>query len=163
MDPQVVDAGGTVDNTASSCWLIRSVDAYTDVAVVYKDGVINIEPYYQTIMAGSSTGRLDVYRVPILGMMAVQPGGLKSSVRIANLTAETGKGLTDNLIAKALEKFPADALPTHIAMNSRSLFQLRASRTATNANGTPAPIPTEAYGYPIVVTDNIVNTEALLT
>jgi hypothetical protein len=46
-------------------------------------------------------------------------------------------------------------------MTKRSQEQLRASRTATNATGAPAPIPTDAFGIPIGVTDGILNTEAL--
>jgi hypothetical protein len=161
-DTQVVNAGGTTAGTGSSCWVIRSVDALTDVAVVVKEGQLTIEPYYQTVMAGSTTGRLDVYRVPIVGHMGLQLGGSKSVVRVANLTADSGKGLTDALIAQALEKFPSDAPATMIVCNSRSLSQLQRSRTATNATGAPAPFPIDAFNIPIVVTDNIVSTETLL-
>ena len=48
-------------------------------------------------------------------------------------------------------------------MNRRSLRQLQNSRTATNPTGAPAPIPDSAFGVPIIVTDAIVSTEALLT
>jgi len=41
------------------------------------------------------------------------------------------------------------------------LKQLRDSRTATNVTGAPAPRPTEVEGIPIIVTDAIVNTEAV--
>jgi hypothetical protein len=54
-------------------------------------------------------------------------------------------------------------MPTILVMNRRSLKQLQESRTATNATGAPAPFPSEAFGVPILVTDAITNTEALLT
>ncbi len=158
-DTMVVNAGGTTAGTGSSCWLIRSGES--DVSVVVKDGQLSIEPYYVTTTTGT-TGRYDVYRVPIVGYMGAQLGGSKSAVRIANLTADSGKGLTDTLIATGLSKFPASEQPNMIVMNTRSLAQLRASRTATNITGAPAPFPTEAFGIPIIVTDNIVSTETLL-
>jgi hypothetical protein len=48
-------------------------------------------------------------------------------------------------------------------MNRRSLSQLRKSRTATNATGTPAPIPREVEGIPIIVTEALSSTEAIET
>jgi hypothetical protein len=44
-------------------------------------------------------------------------------------------------------------------MNGRSREQLRNSRTATTANGTPAPLPTEWEGIPIIRTASIANDE----
>ena len=79
------------------------------------------------------------------------------------LTADTGKGLTDLLIADLLSRFPASRPPTELVMNRRSLMQLQKSRTATNATGAPAPIPTESFGVPIIVTDQISSTEALVS
>ena len=39
--------------------------------------------------------------------------------------------------------------------------ELRESRTATNAVGTPAPTPTDYEGMPLVVVESISNTEAV--
>jgi len=39
---------------------------------------------------------------------------------------------------------------------------LRNSRTATNATGTGAPFPTEVEGIPIVVSDAVTSTEAIV-
>jgi len=50
--------------------------------------------------------------------------------------------------------------PTHIFMNGRSREQVRSGRTATNPAGTPAPLPTEWEGIPIVRSASIVNSEA---
>jgi hypothetical protein len=47
-------------------------------------------------------------------------------------------------------------------MSRTSLFELQASRTATNPTGAPAPFPTEAFGVPIIVTDSIPEDEAAL-
>lgn len=79
---------------------------------------------------------------------------------ITGLSATANKnGLTDALIYELLAKFPVGATPTALFMSRRSLEQLRKSRTATNATGAPAPIPTEVEGIPIYVTDAIGNTE----
>jgi hypothetical protein len=103
------------------------------------------------------------YYTPGSAWCGLQIGGAYDIVRIANLTADTGKGLTDDLIYTALSRFPGGRSPTHIVMNRRSLSQLRKSRTATNATGTPAPIPREVEGIPILVTEAISSTEALET
>ena len=71
--------------------------------------------------------------------------------------------MTDALLAQLIEKFPAGRGPNYLVMNRRSLRQLQASRTATNPTGAPAPFPSEAFGIPIVVTDAISSTEALLS
>ncbi len=61
-----------------------------------------------------------------------------------------------------LALFPAGKAPSYIVMNRTSLKQLQQSRTATNATGAPAPFPSEAFGVPIIVTDSIVSTEAIV-
>jgi hypothetical protein len=62
-----------------------------------------------------------------------------------------------------MQIFPASRGPNYVVMNRRSLGQLQRSRTATNPTGAPAPFPQEAFGVPIVVTDQINSTETLLT
>ncbi|MFH1302335.1 MAG: major capsid protein, partial [Planctomycetota bacterium] len=102
------------------------------------------------------------YVTAIMAWLGLQIGSIHSVGRIVNLTEDAGKGLTDDLIYKALEKFPSSKQPNLIVMNRRSLRQLRDSRTATNATGAPAPRPTEVEGIPIVTTDSIVSTEELV-
>jgi hypothetical protein len=91
--------------------------------------------------------------------MALQLGSKYSAGRIANVEA----ALTDDLIYEALSQFPASLQPTMICMNRSSLKLLRKSRTATNVTGAPAPRPTEVEGIPIFVTDQIVQTEAVVS
>jgi hypothetical protein len=161
-DTMVVNAGGTTADTASSCWLIRG--GRNDVALVTgNDGQIEIKETSIVPVAGSVTGTFPGYYTPISGYLGCQVGSAYSFARIANLTADAGKGLTDALIFSALKLFPAARQPNVIACSRRSLEQLRASRTATNATGAPAPRPTEVEGIPIIQTDAIVDTEALET
>lgn len=160
-DAQVVGAGGTTANTGSSVWLIRTGEE--DLELLWgNQGEITIGERTRVERAGSATGRFWALAHSIHGWCGLKIGGVYSAVRIANLTADAGKGLTDALISQALERFPANKGPQYIAMNRRSLGQLQRSRTATTPTGAPAPFPQEAFGVPIVVTDRIASTEALL-
>lgn len=161
-DAQVVNAAGTTANTGSSVYLVRTGDA--DVQVLWgQGGVISMGDFQIVEREGSSTGRFPAYYQPITGWVGCKVASIYSVVRIANLTADSGKGLTDALIAQALERFPSGRGPNYIVMNRRSLRQLQSSRTATNPTGAPAPFPSEAFNVPIIVTDSIKSTEALLT
>lgn len=159
-DAMVINAAGTTASTGSSVWAVRSGE--TAVSVVYGgNGRIDIGEEYMTTLAGSATGVFDAVRTPILFYGGVQVATTLALGRIINLTADSGKGLTDDLIADLLALFPAGEEPTHLAMTRRSRKQLQQSRTATNPTGAPAPFPTEAFGVPIVVTDQLTNTEAI--
>lgn len=159
----VVNAGGTTAATGSSVYLVRTNDDGVDcTAITGQDGEIMMgESVVQRIT--DATGKhLPGYFTPIQGWLGLQIGSAYSVGRIANITADSGKTLTDDLIYQALALFPASRQPNLIVMNRRSLRQLRESRTATNATGAPAPRPTDVEGIPIVVTDAITSTEALL-
>lgn len=160
-DTMVVNAGGTTANTGSSAYLVRTGPG--DVEVLWgQEGVIELGDMQIVERAGSSTGRFPAYYMPITGWCGVKIGSVNSVARIANLTADSGKGLTDDLISDAISLFPAARGPNYIVMNRRSLKQLQQSRTATNVTGAPAPFPMESFGVPIIVTDSIGSTEALL-
>ena len=161
-DTNVVNAAGTTAGTGSSVWVLRSTGDNNGVSIITgKEGNIAVGDTSVVRIAGD-TGTYPAYYTPISGWLGLQRGGKYSAVRICNLTADAGKGLTDTLIAKALAILPSSEGPTLLAMNRRSLEQLRSSRTATNATGAPAPIPVDAFGFPIIATDSILSTEALL-
>ncbi len=164
--PLCVNAGGTVANTASSVFILRSPEDLTGVAVVLgNSGNITIDPTVVTYKPDDTipTNFLPAYMTPITGYSGVQTGGYYSAVRICNLTNESGHGLTDKLISSAISLMPADLQNDLIVcMDRRSLMQLQQSRTATNPTGQAAPFPTESYTYPIVVTDSIVNVEPII-
>jgi len=156
----VVDAGGTSDNTASSAWLVafgpeflqwvwgNNVQMEVSELEVRESLDANNKPYSR-------------YHQELIALPGLQFLSTQHAVRIKKLTADTGKGLTDDLIAEAIMKFPVGVYPDALFMSRRSLKQLQNSRTATNATGAPAPIPQESHGLPIAVTDSIVNTETL--
>ena len=160
-DTTVISAGGTTADTGSSVYLIRS--GFNDTQVAWgNEGVIEAKDTTIVRTSGSTTGTFPSYYTAVTGYCGLIYGSSYSAGRIANITEDSGKGLTDALIAEALSKFPAGRGPNMLAMNRRSLFQLQNSRTATNATGAPAPYPAEAFGVPIIVTDQISSTEALI-
>ena len=117
---------------------------------------------FESVVLGSNSKSMVAMVRDAGGHLGVQIGSKYAVARIANLTEDSGKGLTDTLLARALALFPASDQPTHICMNRRSLRQLQVSRTTYSPTGMPAPRPTEYEGIPIVVTDAITSTETLL-
>tara|TARA_R100001129_G_scaffold156061_2_gene119198 strand:- start:1258 stop:2178 length:921 start_codon:yes stop_codon:yes gene_type:complete len=161
-EEMVIGAGGTTADTGSSVYAIRT--GISDLQVCWgMDGVISMGETSVVPTAGSSTGDFPGYYTPVSGWVGLKYGGAYSSGRLANLTEDSGKGLTDDLISQLLSKFPAGRGPNFLAMNRRSLQQLQASRTATSPSGRPADFPGDSFGVPIIVTDSIINTEALVS
>ncbi|MCL2710450.1 MAG: hypothetical protein FWE95_06190 [Planctomycetaceae bacterium] len=97
------------------------------------------------------------YAQEISGWCGLQVTSAYAFGRINNLTK--AKPLDDAMLYELISRFPVGREPQAFFMTRRSLEQLRASRTATNATGAPAPTPTEVVGIPIIVTDAIVNNE----
>lgn len=160
-DTMVVNAGGDTADTCSSVYLLRSTPEGNDVQVIVgQGGELEIG---ETVSVQAKDGDGKSYPglwTPIFSYLGLQVGSAQSVGRICNLDFD--HTLTDDMIYQAIAKFPAGRQPTHIAMNRNSLEKLRDSRTATNATGAPAPRPTEVEGIPIVVTDAILNTEAVV-
>lgn len=161
-DEFTVNAGGTTADTASSAYLIRANP--DEVCTVYKgDGIAEMGETIVQSVAGS-TGFYPAYYTPACSWFGGQQGSKFSVVRICNITEDSGKGLTDDLLYSAASIFPAGMGPTHVVTNRRSQRQLRESRTATNATGAPAPMPETVLGnVPLIITDAIVETEALIS
>ncbi|MEX0587053.1 MAG: major capsid protein [Pirellulales bacterium] len=156
----VVDAGGTTSDTGSSVWAVKF--GPRDVSWVYGNGgSLDLSDVSTQRILDANDNPFTAYVQEILARPGLQVGGVRSVARIKKLTADSGKGLTDARIAALLLTFPAGIVPDVLLMSRRSLEQLRASRTATNMTGAPAPIPTEAFGVRIEVTDAISNVESL--
>jgi hypothetical protein len=91
--------------------------------------------------------------------MGLRLANKNCAVRVKNIGSDNGKGLTDDLIAGANQRFTEfGPEPTHILMNGRSQEQLRQSRK-TDLNPNP-PLPVEWNGIPIIRTAGLVNSEA---
>ena len=156
----VVDATGTTDSTCSSVWLVRFGPQHVQW-VMGQGGQVAMGDVSQEVIRPTATTSYTAYHQELYMRPGLQVGSLYSVCRIKKLTADSGKGLTDDLIFDALSKFPTGIRPDVMLMSRRSLFQLQKSRTATNATGAPAPIPTEVAGIPIEATDSISDVETL--
>jgi hypothetical protein len=169
----VVDAGGTTASTGSSVWLVRAAPAgnLSDDGVRWRfgqGGAMRFDPVQllPAIDPADSTKKFYKYHTAFTAYPAFQVQSLMTVVRIKKLTADNGKGLSDDLINQALELFPAGKGPNHVFMSLRSNRQLQKSRTATSPTGSPAPWPNQILGVdgqmiPIHVTEAISNAESL--
>lgn len=158
----VVDAGGTTDDTATSVWGVSW--GPQDVKwILGQGGEASVTDVTEVRLIDGSSNPYTGYHQELYLRPGLQVGSVYSVGRIKKLTEDSGKGLTDALIYSLLSKYPAGKAPDILYMNRRSLYQLRASRTATNATGAPAPIPTSVEGIPIAVTDSVISIEKLAT
>lgn len=160
-DALTINAGGTTADTASSCWAVRI--GPNDITGVY-NGDKPVDLGDTSIQRLTSSGSLvyPAYYTPGCTWLGLQVGSIYSMGRVVNLTEDSGKGLTDDLIALLLAEFPVGKEPTHLLMNRRSRRQLQDSRTATTTTGAPAPFPESSFGIPIVTVESITNTEELV-
>jgi len=156
-----VTAGGSTAKT--SCWGVRFGAQHT-TWVVGNDGAFQMDDPRIGDITGANTKTLTGYIQEMLARPGLQVGSLYSISRIANIGTDAGKGLTDDLIYEMLAKWPEGTQPDVILANSRSIEQLRKSRTAVNGTGSPAPIPDSILGpngpIPLKPTSAILNSEA---
>jgi len=166
----IKDATGTTNNTASSVYFVkfgpRDVTLVMGLNATMELGDFRVESL--TDSAGNK-GPGEV--ADLASWIGLQQASKNSVVRIKNVTADSGKGVTDALIAAALDLFPAGVKPDAIFMSRRSRTQLQTSRSAVatlaltgktgqaGGGAVHAPTPTDYEGIPIVATDSIVNTE----
>lgn len=167
VDPSMIlDATGSTPDTGSSVYFVKF--GPQDVQMVMgRNAEIQLSEFRVESLTDANGAKGPGEVADLAAWIGLQAVSKHSIVRIKNLTAQTGKGLTDLLIAAALELFPSGYTPDVILMSRRSRQQLRLSRTVTlQGSGTSrpnqptvAPTPTEYEGIPIVATDSIVNVE----
>lgn len=165
----VVDATGTTANTGSSVYALVVADKFMEV-ILGNNTVLDVGEWRKQTITRSSK-ELTAWKNSMEGYIGVAFYSKYAIGRIKNLTADSGKGLTDSLLADLFATFPVGVKPTHLFMSRRSRKQLQKSRTVTlqgNAQGNPggaqptiAPVPTHYDTVPIVVTDSILDTEAI--
>jgi hypothetical protein len=159
----VVDAGGTTATTGSSAWLVKFGPQHVQM-LAGNNGDLDLSDWRVETVSGVPSYMADL--IGFMGCQFINPYGL---CRIKKLTADSGKGLTDALIAQALAKFPVGVVPDAIFCSRRSLQQLQLSRSLTLNGPTSqtkgmqnvASVPTDAFGVPIYATDSIVDVEVL--
>lgn len=157
-----VDAGGTTDNTSSSVWLVKFGPRYVQF-LSGAGGMFDLTDWREELVSS-----VDSYVATLTSWVGLHFGHSKSVCRISGLTADSGKTLTDALIANALSKFPVGITPDVMFMSRRSAYQLQTSRSVViNAGaqgagvGAVSPWPGYAFGIPIIVTDSISEVEAV--
>lgn len=152
----VVNALGDTSAGCSSAYLVcdDGPDGFAWVMGMNGNITMASEGYKDVLDANGN----DAYRAPLLAYVGWKLPNAKKAVRIANLDAD--HGLTDDLIGTAKKLLPTGAR-AKLFCNSDQQESLRKSRTATNANGDPAGLPTVALTMPIFVTDAITSTEAV--
>jgi hypothetical protein len=159
-DAMVVDAGGAGVALQQSAYVVRSGPMDVEM-ILGRNGNIAIEPSSIQETAGT-TGTFPAIYTPITAWYGLKIGSTVTSVvRIANIEPGTVE-LTDDLIYEAIGKFGAGRQPTHIFVHRTGLESLRKGRTATNTPGDPAPRPMFIEGIPVIPTDGISTTEAVL-
>jgi len=155
----VVDALGDGGATCSSVWAVKF--GAKDVSFVFgRNGEFSEGELLAQQVVDAANQKYWALCQEIQGWLGLQVGSKNSIGRIKNLDTESDEVLTDVLLAQLLAKFPVGARPDVFLMSRRSLAQLQNSRTATNATGAPAPIPSEAFLVRIEATDSILDTEA---
>lgn len=165
-DTMVNSAGGSTASVQTSCMILRS--GPNDVSFVLgNDGVIVVEDDPTIIQKdGSSSGVYPALFVPVTGYSALQIGGAYSAARVCNIDTNdltSTSAFTDADVYGGLSLFPAGRSPNLIVMNRNAQRMLRQSRTAVNPTGAAAPMPTEIDGIPIIITDQITSTEAVVS
>lgn len=152
-----IDAGGASGSNGSSVFAVRT--GIDSIQYAWGSEGQLTEGDIQKQIVGTSTQGAWYYVQELGGWVGLQVTSRNAAAMINGLTP--AKGLTDDLLYALLAKFPAGEGPGAIFLSRRSLEQLRKSRTATNATGAPAPIPTEIEGIPLIATDAISNAETI--
>ena len=177
-----VKAGGTTNSTSAYLlWLDPKEGCRYDVG---NDGQFAIsQPRLQTVVDPNNSGKVYTAWVGNLNAwVGYNQMSNLSSYAVTGVTTTAAQWLTDDKADQLLAKIPAMRRNgLHWFMNRTAISTLRRSRSTINlgvnpsgttsgtlasyqaagANGMPAfaPMPTELVGYPITVTDSIVNTE----
>ena len=164
-DEMVLDGGGSTVGGCTSVYLIKlGEDDVAGVMLGNGEGEsgANIDLEDTVVSNHIIDGKnLPAYYTAGMAWTGLQIGGKYSMCRIANVDGTPAGSLDDDKVIDAIEAFPMGA-PDLIVMNRTGRKQLRKSRTATNSTGAPAPIPMDVEGIPILKTEALTDTEALV-
>ena len=127
-------------------------------AVVLGAGGLEIGESQIQRVSGSASGHYMAWVTPIYCWIGLQVGSINTVGRICNISSGDDTTLTDAMVFEHLTKWQQSD-PSILVMNRRSREQLRSSRTATNATGAFADMPTESAGIEIVVSESVLSNE----
>lgn len=165
-------AVGTTANTASSIYFVKFGEAFCRLMIGRArngNGIFDLPDFQEGDMDGVNGKKMRAYISELSSYIGMQIASPFSVLRIANVTADSTKTCSDALIAAAKQLMPANWTADVCFMSKRSRYQLQLARTPTNTTGQAGPkqgliaaVPThDADGVPIVVTDSILNTDAI--
>jgi hypothetical protein len=156
----VADAGGTTASTGSSVWAVKFGPEFVRW-VFGNGGQYELSDVDLRDMEDADGKKYTGFHQELWNHVGLQCFDWRGVARLKDITADSGKTLDDDKLGDLMELFPAGIVPDVLFMTRRSRRQLQQSRTATNATGAPAPVPTEFEGVPIAVTESLLNTETL--
>lgn len=158
----VLDAGGTTAGTGSSVYGVKFGEQNCSL-VFGNNGMPDIGEWTKQRITRSSA-EMTAWTNSIEGWIGMQWINKNALCRLKDCTADSGKTCTDALLAQLLSQLKW--VPDAWFMTRRSRYQIQASRAAgSNTSGNSGqpfgPLPSESNGIPIIVTDNLTNTETL--
>lgn len=159
-----LSAGGSTANEQTSVYFVNTGE--DRISALYKSDQIQIGESVTQMVKDADGKNYTGLWTPMQGWYGLQIGSLECIARLANIHPTDNSGanaLNDDMIFDALSVFRGKYRPDFMVMSRAALNMLRKSRTATNGSGSPAPVPTEVDGVPIVVSEKVSNTEAVVT
>lgn len=165
------DATGTTADTGSSVYFVKFGPQNVQL-VMGRNGTMELSDFRVESLEDSDGNKGPGEVADLASWVGLQQASKYSVARVKNVTADSGKGCTDALLAAGLQLFPAGILPDAIFMSRRSRNQLQTARAALVAlrgqgkndiggSMAYAPTPTDFEGIPIIATDSILNTEPI--
>lgn len=165
------DATGTTANTGSSIYFVK-FGAKDIQLVMGRNATMELSPFRVESLEDAEGNKGPGEVADLCSWIGLQAASKYSVARIKNVTADSGKGCTDALLAAGLQLFPSGVMPDAIFMSRRSRNQLQASRATVaqlstgkdqlrDGSDAYVPTPTNFEGIPIIGTDSILNTEPI--
>lgn len=163
-----VDATGSTASTGSSVYAVKT--GLQDVSLVFGNGDVMALTDFRDETLRDSTGKPFPGRVAdLFGYVGLQVPHANCLGRLKNLTAQTGKTLDDDMLSDLYTKFAIGSKPDVFIMSRRSARQLQKSRSSKisiiagqgNFAGTAPGALFSADGVPIIVTDSVLENEAI--
>lgn len=152
---QVMDIAGATAGQRTSVWGIKFGPTNCRF-VLGHNGRFRLDDPRRETLRDSDNKPFTGWVQEMVGNIGFQAASIFSVGRIKGLTKDSTKGLDDDVIGSFLANhWRAGMWPDALFCSMQSLEQLRASRTATNPTGAPAPFPESAFGIPIYVTEAI--------
>lgn len=155
-DAKVINAGGTTGTLTSAYMVASSEESFYLTFGTGEGGFTQEAPSLQ-LVDGANSESHGAYYVDQGGYLGVAVGSIHAAVRIANIDIDAASTdtMTDDLFYQAFIKFNGtDSTPTHIVCHPLVWEQWRASRTATNIPGEPAPYAMTIAGVRVVPSTN---------